>query len=99
MLYEVITDKSKGYIKKVRPDEKIDVSLTKLGYEKTGGFADNIMELLIEKGGFIAVNDKSESEQIYTMFGMSKKNFKKAIGALYKNRQIIIGDDGIRIVK
>ncbi|MDH6343483.1 putative RNA-binding protein (virulence factor B family) [Parabacteroides sp. PFB2-12] len=90
-------DRLTGYIKEVREDEKIDVSLTPLGYQKVGGIADTILETLKIQGGFIPLHDKSEPEQIYALFQCSKKAFKQAIGALYKKKLISIGDDGIRL--
>ncbi|MDL2256359.1 GntR family transcriptional regulator, partial [Parabacteroides sp. OttesenSCG-928-K15] len=83
-------DRLTGYIKEVREDEKIDVSLTPLGYQKVGGIADIIMETLQMQGGFLPLHDKSEPEQIYALFRCSKKAFKQAIGALYKKQLIHI---------
>ncbi|MDL2281603.1 GntR family transcriptional regulator [Parabacteroides sp. OttesenSCG-928-G06] len=90
-------DRLTGYIKEVREDEKIDVSLTPLGYQKVGGIADIIMETLQMQGGFLPLHDKSEPEQIYALFRCSKKAFKQAIGALYKKQLIHIQPDGIRL--
>ena len=89
--------KLKGYIKKIREDEKIDLALQKAGYERVTGIAGEILEKLRNNGGFIEANDKSSPESIKHMFGVSKKAFKKAIGALYKDRLIIIEKDGIRL--
>ena len=89
----------KGYIKKVRDDYKIDVTLQKEGYAQVGSISKGILEKLEEAGGFLAVNDKSPAEMIYHLFGISKKNFKKAIGALYKQKLITIAPDGIRKVE
>lgn len=91
--------KIKGYIKKVREDEKIDVCLQKPGYEKIDKLAQTILDKLHEYGGFILVNDKSSSEDIYELFGTSKKTFKKSLGALYKQRIISIEENGIRLIK
>ncbi|TAJ11105.1 GntR family transcriptional regulator [Marinilabiliaceae bacterium JC017] len=88
----------KGYIKKIRSDEKIDLALQPAGYEKVGDLSTQVLALLKEKNGFLAVNDKSPAELIYRMFGVSKKNFKKAVGALYKQRLITIDEEGIRLV-
>ncbi len=85
-----------GYINKMRGDDKIDLLLEKPGYEKVDGMAGEILDLLKESGGFLSVTSKSTPEEIYSLFGMSKKNFKKAVGALYKQRLVILGDDGIR---
>jgi len=94
-----IGDKTSGYIKKIREDDKLDVILEKPGYEKIGGLAGEILEKLKEKDGFLPVYDKSPAELIYKLFGTSKKNFKKAIGTLYKQRIISIEDEGIKLIK
>jgi len=89
----------KGYIKRVREDGKIDLILHKPGYEKVGDFTDVIMEKLKKAGGFLGLTDKTEPEVIYDTFGVSKKTFKKAVGALYKKRLIIIEDEGLRLAQ
>ncbi|MDR2809442.1 MAG: GntR family transcriptional regulator [Tannerellaceae bacterium] len=86
----------KGYIKNVRDDDKIDVSLVPLGYRKVEGTAGRVLESLGIHGGFLAVHDKSDPEEIYALFGCSKKAFKQAIGALYKQGLIRIEKNGIR---
>ena len=88
----------KGYIKEVREDEKIDVSLTPLGYQKVEGIAKTILDSLKAQGGYVAVHDKSEPELIYSLFRCSKKAFKQAIGALYKQKIIDIEAEGIRLI-
>lgn len=88
----------KGYIKEVRKDEKIDVSLTPLGYQKVEGIAGTILESLKAQGGYLPVHDKSEPEVIYSLFRCSKKAFKQAIGALYKQHLISFEAEGIRLV-
>lgn len=90
-------DHIKGYIKEVREDEKIDVSLTPLGYQKVEGIAKTILESLKVQGGYIAVHDKSEPDVIYSLFRCSKKAFKQAIGTLYKQKLILIEPQGIRL--
>lgn len=87
-----------GYIKQLRPDRKITLSLHVPGYQKVGGVADTIMETLEKEGGFIPLNDKSSPKQIAAKFAVSKKTFKQAIGALYKKRLITIDESGIRKV-
>lgn len=89
--------KIKGYIKKIRDDEKIDLCLQKPGYEKIDEISQVIIDKLKEHGGFIAVTDKSPTETIYNLFGVSKKTYKKAVGALYKTKLISIEDNGIRL--
>jgi len=88
-----------GFIKKVRDDGKIDLCLQKPGYEPIDGVSGKIIDKLTARGGFIPVTDKSSPEIIYGLFGVSKKTYKKAIGALYKNRLITIEDNGIRLIK
>jgi len=87
----------KGYIKEVREDEKIDVSITPLGYQKVEGIAGIILESLKAQNGYIAVHDKSDPELIYALFRCSKKAFKQAIGTLYKQHLITIEKEGIRL--
>jgi len=94
-----IGERIKGYIQKVRADEKIDLLLEKPGYEKVDAITQKILDALKENRGFMAVSDKSSPEMIQAMFGISKKNFKKAIGALYKQRVINFESDGIRLLK
>ncbi|MCT4638797.1 MAG: S1-like domain-containing RNA-binding protein [Bacteroidales bacterium] len=89
-------DKRKAYINKVREDEKIDLLLHKPGYDKIDSFTQKVLDELEKSGGYLALNDKSPAEVIYKRLEMSKKNFKKAIGGLYKQKVITIGDDGIR---
>ncbi len=89
--------KTKGYIKKVRDDNKIDLSLHKPGYKRVDDITDTILNVLKEQGGFISVTDKSSPEAIYKLFGVSKKTYKKAIGAIYRKRLITIENDGIRL--
>ena len=91
-------DHVKGYIKEVREDEKIDVSLTPLGYQKVEGIAKTILDSLKAQGGYVAVHDKSEPELIYSLFRCSKKAFKQAIGALYKQKIINLEAEGIRLI-
>nr|WP_321452436.1 S1-like domain-containing RNA-binding protein [uncultured Carboxylicivirga sp.] len=92
-------DKLKGFVQKVREDDKIDVALQKPGFEAIEGQAGEVLNLLKERGGYLAVSDKSPAELIYKMFKMSKKSFKKAIGTLYKQRIITIEEEGIKLIK
>jgi predicted RNA-binding protein (virulence factor B family) len=91
--------KVKGFIKRLREDEKIDVSLQKQGFVHVDETSQMILEKLKTRGGFIEANDNTSPESIKHMFGISKKVFKKAIGSLYKERLITIEDRGIRLVK
>jgi len=92
-------DKVQGYIKKIRTDGKIDLRLDKIGYEKIISFVDRIIVELQKNKGFLPLTDKSSPEDIYKTFKISKKNFKAAIGALYKKRFIALEEDGIRLIK
>jgi uncharacterized protein len=92
-------DRMRGFIKNIRPDHKIDVSLQKLGYESIEPNADKILDELRASRGFLRLNDNSHPEDIKTVLKMSKKTFKKAIGALYKEKLIEIKEDGIYLVK
>jgi len=87
----------KGFIKKLREDGKIDLCLQKPGPEKVDEVSEKIMDKLRAAGGFLSVSDKSPTEVIYGLFGVSKKTFKKAIGALYKKRLILIEPKGIKL--
>lgn len=89
-------EKMKGYVKKIREDEKIDLSLHRYGYRKVEDNLQRILDKLTEKGGEIMVSDKSSPDDIYDMFGISKKVFKQAIGSLYKQRLIEITPQSIR---
>ncbi len=86
-----------GFIKKIRPDNKIDVSLYKGGYRSVDTLSKKILDALQKQGGFMAVTDKTQPKIIADLFGVSKKSFKKAIGNLYKKRWIILEKDGIRL--
>lgn len=94
-----IGQRIKGYIKSVREDEKIDIVLQPLGYEKIEGLAGKILEKLKDYGGVSDLSDKSDPEDIYRVFGCSKKNYKKALGALFKNGLIQIKDNEVRLIE
>lgn len=91
-------DRLKGYIQTVRPDGKIDVTLQKNGRQQTLDFSDTLLNYIKENNGFCSFNDKSNAEDIYREFSVSKKVFKKAVGELYKRHIIKISDDGLHIV-
>ena len=91
-------DRLKAYIKKIRDDHKIDVVLQKQGYRSIEPNAQYILDELKTAGGFLSINDKSSPEAIKELLGLSKKSFKKAIGSLYKDRLILLKDDGIELV-
>jgi predicted RNA-binding protein (virulence factor B family) len=87
----------KGYIKQIREDGKLDVGLTKVGYAKVDALAERILQSLKQNQGFLPLHDKSRPEQIAKILKMSKANFKKSIGQLYRKKLIIIENEGIRI--
>lgn len=88
----------KGFVKEVRPDNKIDITLQKQGVGSIEPNAELIIDKLEANKGFLKLNDKSNPEDIRSILGMSKKLFKKSIGTLYKQRVIEIKDDGIYLV-
>jgi predicted RNA-binding protein (virulence factor B family) len=93
-----VGDKLKGYIKTIRADNKIDLVLDKPGYERVSQEEEKILSLLKTHKGFLPYHDKSSPEVIYDFFGMSKKTFKMALGALYKQRKIELTEKGIKAV-
>jgi predicted RNA-binding protein (virulence factor B family) len=88
----------KGFIKRIRPDGKIDLSLQG-GKETRDKYARIILIYLNNHNGFAPVHDKTDPQLISKLFGMSKGAFKKSIGGLYKQRIISIEKDGIRLIK
>ena len=91
-------DRMRGYIKTIRPDHKIDVSLQIQGYLNIEPNAKVILDELKASRGFLRLNDNSHPEDIKTVLKMSKKTFKKAIGSLYKDKLIEIKEDGIHLL-
>ncbi len=89
----------KGWIKKVRVDGKIDLSLQPMGYSHILDNKNTVLEELKAAGGVINLGDKSSPDDIYARFRLSKNAFKKIIGGLYKDRLITIADHEIRIFK
>jgi predicted RNA-binding protein (virulence factor B family) len=92
-------DTLKGFIKTIRPDNKIDVVAGKRGYAKVEGETDKILRSLHENNGYLPYNDKSAPEDIYAFFRMSKKTFKMTIGHLFKQRKIEFTQTGIKLVE
>jgi predicted RNA-binding protein (virulence factor B family) len=93
-----IGDQMKGYIKRIREDQKIDVSLQPFGYSKVEPNAQIILDYIKKRKGFINITDKTDPDTIYKELKMSKKLFKKSIGALYKQKLIRLEEDGIYLV-
>ena len=89
--------KMSAYVRQVREDGKIDLTLQKDGMGKVGDFSAELLQYIKSQGGHTPLNDKSAAEDIYDTFGVSKKTFKKAVGDLYKKRLIVLVEDGIRL--
>lgn len=87
----------KAYVKQVREDGKIDLMMQKPGMGKVEDFSKILLDYIREQGGFTPLNDKSPADEIYALFGVSKKTFKKAVGDLYKKRLIVLAQDGMRL--
>lgn len=85
----------KGYIKKIREDGRVDLSLYPLGSRGSQDIGLVILQMLEDAGGFINITDKTPADEIYDLFGVSKKKYKMALGGLYKKRLITIKEDGI----
>jgi len=94
-------DRMKAYIKQVRPDDKIDLVLqNESGRELVEGFADRLLqELFASEGGCLPYHDKTDADEIYRVFGVSKKTFKRAVGDLYKRNLIALTESGIELRK
>jgi len=86
-----------GYIRQIRDDKKIDLTLHQPGYGKVESLTDKILAKLQANNGILALSDKSSPEAIYETFGVSKKVYKQAIGALYKDHKIVLDKTGIRL--
>ena len=91
--------KTKGYIKKIREDKKIDLCLEKSGFAKVVSIADKILIFLKQNEGILSITDKSSPEEISELFGVSKSTYKKALGTLYKKKLISIADGEIKLLK
>ena len=94
-----VGDAFEGFIKNISPDNKIDVVIGKPGYQKVEDEVQKILSLLQENNGYLPFNDKSDPEDIYSYFGMSKKTFKMTTGNLYKQRKIEFTKTGIKLVE
>jgi len=90
-------DVRRGYVRAVKSGGKIDVALDRAGYVRVKPLSEQILQALAEAGGMLPYHDKSSSEEIREAFGVSKKAFKQAVGALFRQRQIEIGETGIRL--
>lgn len=89
----------KAYVSNVRDDGRLDLLLQKPGYEKVGDLRDQLLAEIRKRDGFLPLTDKSPAEEVYKIFGVSKKTFKKTVGMLYKDRLVVLDDKGIWLVK
>lgn len=99
-LYKEVSvgDVYQGFIKKVHPNNKLDITLREIGYKALEPNANKLLSMLKDNNGYLPFHDKSNAEEIKNEFEMSKKSFKKAIGNLYKEKQIRIQEDGIYLI-
>lgn len=88
----------KGFVKNIREDNRVDLSLQKQGYENVEPNAERILTKLKNNNGFLDITDKSDANYVMYQLEMSKKTFKKAVGALYRQRIIRLEEDGIYLV-
>lgn len=93
-----VGDKFEGFIKKIYPDNRVDVAAGKPGYQRVEDEAAKIIRLLKENDNYLPYYDKSDPDEIYEFFGMSKKTFKMTLGNLYRERKINLEKTGIRLV-
>ncbi len=92
-------DRIKGFVKNIREDNKLDISLENISYKAIEPNSQAVLDHIKSHNGFILLNDKSDPEVIKSELGMSKRNFKRAIGHLYKLKLIKIEDDGVRLIE
>lgn len=90
-------DRMKAYVSNMRPDGKIDLTLQPLGIAAAEDFSATLLEYIKDNGGYCALNDKSDPEEIKRLFHVSKKIFKKATGDLYKKKLITLAEDGLHL--
>ena len=91
-------DVRRGFVKKIREENKIDLSLQVIGFRHILDLKDTLLLELRENGGIINLGDNSSPEDIYNQLKISKKAFKKAIGSLYKERLVVVSDDSVKLV-
>jgi predicted RNA-binding protein (virulence factor B family) len=94
-----IGDRFKGFIKNILPENKIDVAAGRSGYNRIEDETQKVMRLLKENNGYLPYHDKSDPEEIYSFFAMSKKTFKMTTGNLFKQKKIAFTQTGIRIIE
>ena len=93
-----VGDQVKGFVKKIRPENRLDISLEKVGVERFDPLNERILSSLRDNNGFLPLHDNSTPEEIYEGLEMSKRNFKKSIGNLLKKGKIQFEENGIRLV-
>ncbi|MEO6915044.1 MAG: S1-like domain-containing RNA-binding protein [Chitinophagaceae bacterium] len=93
-----IGDKINGFVKTIRPDNKIDVATGVSGYQRVDDASQKVLDLLSQNNGYLPYNDKSDPGAIYSFFGMSKKTFKMTTGKLFKQQKIIFTQTGIQLM-
>ncbi len=92
-------DRMQGHVKTIRPDNKIDVVIGQQGYKnRVEDESGKILRLLKENDGYLPYHDKSDPDEIYAFFGMSKKTFKMTTGSLYKQQKISLTKTGILLI-
>jgi len=89
---------ARGYVKKIRAEGKMDLALGQRGYGRVTSEAERILQALRDAGGYLPLNDKSEPEEIAALFGVSKKVFKMALGALYRERLVELTKTGVKLM-
>lgn len=94
-----VGQKLQGYIRQVRDDNKLDLSLQPIGYQKIDALSQRVLDVLKERNGFLPLSDKSPADEIKDVFGVSKRSYKMAIGKLYKQRLIQIEEGGITLTE
>lgn len=90
-------DKLPAFIKRVREDGKIDLSIQQTGYKKVTNLLDQIVEHMEQNGGEMPLTDKSDPQEIFRVFNVSKATFKKALGALYKDQKVVLSKDKVTL--
>ena len=94
-----VGDQLKGYLQRIRSDNKLDITLNSANLSEVEVLANRIYERLLKEKGKLNFSDKSAPEVIYSEFQVSKKSFRRAIGLLYSERKIIITPESIEMVK
>ncbi|NOY91430.1 MAG: GntR family transcriptional regulator [Deltaproteobacteria bacterium] len=92
-----VGDELSGYVKLVRPDNKLDIRLQRTGRDAIDDATQALLDALREAGGFLPLHDKSPPEEIRARLSLSKKAFKRALGGLYKARRVELRPDGVKL--